>query len=294
MTFSRSNLGIANQKHFFNVDIIVYTEGGDEERQEDVDDPGPTYDSLVWRSAWGCFRKDLKAKFRPVGSKTTALEYARKLERKEIRNIAVCLDRDYSDYYADKIPDQNVLYTYGYSWENDVITLDGLASMTLLLARVTEHDEVIPDLERIMERFERIGRIVGSIDVPLQAEGLPLQPKKKVGLLLKANQNIEPCFCRKQIAKRTNEIRKIRKSRLAETPVLGVEFNFWRNYHGKTLVEIVRRIVNFVARKNGRVGKLDGNSFELFLIREFDKRCKVLADNIVQHYKDSLNAVQIA
>src|SRR5690606_19841105 len=50
---------------------------------------------------------------------------AEKILNTSVKNTIAVMDRDYDDKFGDTINHPNVIYTFGYSWENDVIqTLD--------------------------------------------------------------------------------------------------------------------------------------------------------------------------
>lgn len=123
--FTRSNAGISNSATFFKADFIVYTEGGaskkPEESSEKNDDQEVVWaiDSIFWRAIFKKFKPNIRVKIKSLGSKENVRPYAEKIAENSINNTIATFDRDYSVYKNEKIIHPRILYTHGYSWEND-------------------------------------------------------------------------------------------------------------------------------------------------------------------------------
>jgi len=117
--FERSNLGISNRSIFLDVQYIVYVEGGKNENHQKTT-LQESFDGLFWKKALKAFRPEIKCKIIPRGSKTNLLELSSKILNNEIRNSIVGLDRDYDELDNSIMNHNNILYTYGYSFENDI------------------------------------------------------------------------------------------------------------------------------------------------------------------------------
>lgn len=120
MSFTRSNSGISNSHIFFDVDYLVYSEGGScQGAGDEFENNSWSIDSVFWKSVFLRFRPELKVKIKSLGSKECVRPYANKIAENVIVNSIAVFDRDYAPYKGEVIPSSHVLYTYGYSWEND-------------------------------------------------------------------------------------------------------------------------------------------------------------------------------
>lgn len=126
MSFTRTDSGISNLHIFLGVDCVVYVEGGKSYNYEEVAAGGhstESFDIQFWQSIFKIFKPSLRCTFRAIGSKLTLLLLAEKIRSGEISNIYVAMDRDFDNYKGSLINAKNVLYTFGYSWENDACQL---------------------------------------------------------------------------------------------------------------------------------------------------------------------------
>ncbi len=124
MSFTRTNSGLSNLALFHGVDLIVFTEGGEDSYSYEDVLAGKFNDRSVDIKFWsGVFSKHNFRKtveFRALGSKTSSKAICELLESNSINNIAVALDSDLDDIFGAKFTSPCILYTRGYSWENDV------------------------------------------------------------------------------------------------------------------------------------------------------------------------------
>lgn len=110
MTFTRSNSGIGNSALFFGADRTVYIEGtGDDQR--------------FWQSVFAVFYTgSLRFHFKSLGPRSAVLPYVNGIANKSIANVIAIVDSDYEGLKFSKFKIPNVIYSYGYSFENDLFT----------------------------------------------------------------------------------------------------------------------------------------------------------------------------
>lgn len=160
MIFSRTSSGLSNMARFYNADLIVFTEGGTNSfsSQEALDGNFNinSVDIKFWSTALKKYGLDNKLHFRALGSKTSAEELALKVANLEIRNVLVARDSDLDDYFNRKIDSPFVLYTYGYSWENDAWHKDSVVAQ-LEVFNMSIHLPA-PCLESIYKFFSDFNR----------------------------------------------------------------------------------------------------------------------------------------
>lgn len=116
MTFTRTQSGLSNYGKFVGADILIYTEGKNVPSTLSDDH---IYDELFYEALVKSVFPQKTVKIKCLGNRTTALEYAEKLNAAGTTNSLVIVDRDGEDFICTLIPTRNIIYTDGYSWEND-------------------------------------------------------------------------------------------------------------------------------------------------------------------------------
>lgn len=113
--FERSPYGVQNRAIFLRVKYVIYTEG------EHKGGLAQSVDQAFWTRIMKIFRPDLGFTILAKGGKPEVLKFASYVIENDVRGTAIALDRDYDDLCNTIINDPRVVYTYGYSWENDVL-----------------------------------------------------------------------------------------------------------------------------------------------------------------------------
>ncbi len=122
MAFTRTSSGLKNLHLFYNVDLIVYTEGGTSLSVEDVKARkfnSESIDSVFWNIIFSNYRSEL-IKYKPIGSKSTVSKIAQEIIENNITTVYAVMDQEFDMVYETNFSHSNIVYTYGYSWENDV------------------------------------------------------------------------------------------------------------------------------------------------------------------------------
>lgn len=136
--FARTDAGISSEYLFYGVDFVVYCEGLEQTGAS------ASADELFWTTVLQA--QGVKCKCKSMGSKSNVLPIAEKIRSESISKTIAAMDRDYDDVFCDLILHPNVLYTFGYSWENDVLqTLDIGISAAMFFDTV--------DLNSVSDRF---------------------------------------------------------------------------------------------------------------------------------------------
>lgn len=120
------------------VDAVVFAEGGGNQLKiSDIElgaGDSSTLDSAFWSSIFRALAHERSVEVRSVGNKLTVESIAHLVASGAVSRVIVALDRDFDDRRARKIDHSNILYTFGYSWENDVFTEDVALSVVRDLA----------------------------------------------------------------------------------------------------------------------------------------------------------------
>jgi hypothetical protein len=151
MSLRRSAAGLTSLHLFFKVDVVVYCEGGTDISAADVlagHGQEETLDVLFWMRVAEFLGATRKYHFKSVGSKLTLKSIAQDIQAGDVASIIVCLDRDFDWHCGREIVQKNVVYTHGYSWENDVsfpLAIEGV--FFRLVGRNPESDALFQQAE---------------------------------------------------------------------------------------------------------------------------------------------------
>lgn len=277
--FTRTNSGISNQHIFYNVDLIIYTEGGSETftLDEAMNGKGNTYsvDIRFWKSVLA--KLDKRIKFKAVGSKTTCLSLCEKIINKEVSNTAVAMDRDIDGFTGNLIDSPYILYSKGYSWENDVftreLTCDQIES---LLFFDTLPNEVLSIVKESYDNFRRIGKQMAKLEIIFRENGInfisdinserffdskksPFLNKEQIFLILKEKK------------------KKIVKPILSNSYLKNIN-PYFDNY-GKLLQTLSITIIGYICRKFGGSKSLPKDIITASMLDKFAQKIRDQGDN---------------
>jgi hypothetical protein len=167
MTFTRSAQGISNYRHFYKVELIAYIEG---KPGEDI-----TFDEMYYQAILPKFVNAKTIKIKPVGSKLDALEYFQLISNQRNSNSIVIVDKDLYGISASVVASNQLLITYGYSWENDFWTAQ-LCDEVVQLLTVGQRSDMPPISVSIAKTMRRVLKI-SAIDAAIQSNADTLLPK---------------------------------------------------------------------------------------------------------------------
>lgn len=146
--FERSAFGIQNRAIFAGVQYVIYVEG-----ESSV---GSSEDEVFWRRLFDLYRPDLRVSFQSRGSKNQLLSIHEKIKKNHLSSAFVAVDRDYDHLVGGLRRSPYILYTHGYSWENDIAERE-------VIVRIVQHFawnvENIDDVcQSVIERFSNLIR----------------------------------------------------------------------------------------------------------------------------------------
>ncbi|MBC6439288.1 MAG: DUF4435 domain-containing protein [Rhodospirillales bacterium] len=132
MTFLRSNSGETNKHLFHRVDFVVYVEGGASVNTIAAlkgEGDWTTNDVFFWSSLFERYAPNHNVHLRSAGSKSNVKALLQKLTDGSVENVIICLDRDFDHLLGKYIDHDRVIYSKGYSWENDVFGKETTAAL---------------------------------------------------------------------------------------------------------------------------------------------------------------------
>jgi hypothetical protein len=166
--FERTKSGQENRATFYGVRAVCYVEGPEGRRDSGID-------AMFWGKVFSTFKPDMSVKFISRGGKPVLEALARDVIDKDMRNAYVAMDSDYDEYFGEKIDDTRILYTYGYSIENDLFHLDNLNRAYAVLAHV--HQTPRNAKARLKSEYARIQQ---ELRLGVYADILALKAKTSV------------------------------------------------------------------------------------------------------------------
>ena len=157
MSLQRTPSGLANLHLFFKVQRVVYCEGGSPLSEQDVFQGGgnsETLDVCYWQSVFRVFGSNNSCHFKSVGSKSLLRSIALSVSNNNIGSVTVCFDSDHDTVLGRNLNGAHVLYTRGYSWENDIFADEPLESLFFRFRnRSAEGEAAYTELERSFKKF---------------------------------------------------------------------------------------------------------------------------------------------
>lgn len=123
MAFVRTSSGLKNQHLFHNVDYVVFVEGGKSFTKVEIDQGNynpESVDTVFWNKILDRYKSESKFKFKAIGSKTAVLQVAKDIINNNLTTIYAAMDQEFDTILGKLYKHDNILYTFGYSWENDV------------------------------------------------------------------------------------------------------------------------------------------------------------------------------
>ena len=182
MSFRRTLRGLSNQYLFFNVDAVVYVEGGKNLFSLNKILAGfhnlSSIDVLFWQTIFRDFIPSKKFKFLASGSKTTLLGIGKEILAGNITNVYIAMDRDHDETNKCLLKGKGIFYTFGYSWENDAWSKEVIQSIFCVTCRVSQEAiDVKTDIDCCFQDFCRDIRWAVYTDILLSGFGRSFFPR---------------------------------------------------------------------------------------------------------------------
>lgn len=255
MTFRRTRSGLSNLYLFFSVDAIVFLEGGRSINREDVDSDKYTKSSSdirYWQTLFGVYRPDKNYQFRSIGSKENVKSIACDIKAGAITNIIVAMDRDFDHINGRIILSNNVLYTKGYSWENDAWNKATMLKAYCTLSGVCKSnlENEIDTIKQAIGAFSSHMRDAIRIDAILSQYGSSVFDREKPGRYVLIENNEVPTINTDQVKNSLVEAKVrigsqiLRKSELRINVLSDCFGHLFAEYAYRVLVYLLKKIRN--------------------------------------------------
>ncbi|WP_316377593.1 DUF4435 domain-containing protein [Enterobacter hormaechei] len=285
MSFSRTIGGLSAQKVFYGADLIAYIEGKTSTESNCI------YDDHFYKAIFKEFLPNKNIKIKILGNCNNVLDVYYKIVNNNIPNSFAIVDRDYDGVLYSRLKDYRLIFTYGYSWENDFWSQNMCRN---LLEILTMHSKKAED-----EFFKRVSYaerrlcFAHRINLSCKLDGTPLFILGKKGGDRGISLNLKSQFLitkneTKKFFEKVKEINdrtfiKNFMSRTTLTPNRSIQGHFWEHLALQTLNAIVKQ--HSISNTTAPPSTLKNMAFASFK----GQVNNYLTVETYQHYQSSLN-----
>lgn len=299
MTFQRTASGISNYYLFFNVDCLIFVEGGEEQTTANqLNSPQNlcccSEDISFWEIIFTCFIPNKKFKFISVGSKLNLLPIAERIATGDITNAIVAFDRDYDHIFTKKIISTNILYTYGYSWEADAICDEVIGSIFSVTHHISTNDACIL-VQKLKQNSKKLFRQLSRaiyLDILLSNHNDSFIPRNATGSgLLKTPSGKEP-YIDIQKFQEYARLARAKHESLFSSNKETIDPHY--DCYGHLLLTVYFSLFSFHSLQEKRKQKINRLNFINFIIASFKSAFISKRHPLYSYYKDViLNSIEV-
>lgn len=289
MTFRRTTSGLSNFHLFVNADAVVFLEGGQSFNRDDVDNGSynsRSSDIRFWQVLFKIYRPGKVYQFRSVGSKAVVKSIAEDVQSGHVKHVVVAMDRDFDHINERTIISENVLYTSGYSWENDCwcdfTVFDAYCSLSGSGQNHSENEKLI--LEEAFKQFSNCLQKSVHLDAILSQHGDSLFDREKPNRYIKLDVNDKPTINIPQIKKSIIEARIRNHRPIMRKTVL--QLHTLDDCFGHLIAEFGYRLLTYLLRSIPHAMPNIPKEYAVSMIVEKFERAlsEGLLFNVKQHY----------
>ncbi|MCY3827898.1 MAG: hypothetical protein OXF89_02060 [Rhodospirillaceae bacterium] len=222
-------------------------------------------DEAFWQKIFSLHGR--RAKCKSSGSKQELLELADVVLNNQIDNLILALDRDYDDPWSMRIDHPKILYTYGYSWESDVISSFDFEIAFSIFGSAANLEEMEVNYRDFIIRQSNVFRRAAYLDAKCHFHECTLFDRTKPMSIIIAEGGKEPKLDRKKIVSATKKMHPFCPVRFDLS--LFVTSNGLEIFFGKAASHLIFQWFYFAASKLGERRNVRYSSFMNLLISMF-------------------------
>jgi len=297
MTFKRTPSGLSAYHKFVNAELVIFTEGGKSSLKKSEVLSGKhnkeSFDAVFWNVIYSIYMPDKKTYFIPIGSKSTLDEIAKDIINEDLKTVHVAMDRDYANFMKNLLNHKGILYTYGYSWENDVFNKETIISIVYQLKPLNPTDvelktKISQDIKLLLDKYYRNIKRVVSLDVLLNKYDKCLIPKKGEALIKVSGKYKKPSLNKNKILKIIAELKQDRKNRINADKKMNIRPK--EDCYGKLFASFCYRTVIYIINKySSKFSPSKENVFVLAIHYMQNNYNHAVYADIKNHYDQNLN-----
>lgn len=269
MTLRRTASGLASLHLFFRVDCVVYCEGGEQLSETQIfagHGDEDTLDAYFWRSIADYLQASRTYHFKSVGNKAMLKTIAHDVDRIGIHSVIVCMDRDYEWHCGRAIDNSHIVYSYGYSWENDVCCALGFERLYFRLFPRTAAAQA--EVQRALRHFDRFASDLVKwceIEITLFSRNLDLVFVRNKPM---ASLDVSGQFPKLNITRVQAQLRRVGFSRRPKRHVAIPRNEVMRHVWGKLSSRYLYHLFIKLIAQHGTTAKMNYDLFMRFMISE--------------------------
>jgi hypothetical protein len=269
MNFRRTPGGLNSLYLFFRVDKVAFCEGGPPVNYLDaIQGKGVenTHDIMFWSNVCRRLSPQKRYHFKSVGSKETLKSLASDVIRTGGTTVIVCLDSDFEHHLGIGLVHHTIAYTYGYSWENDIVKIAVLKQVFLsLLPNTPENIDAASDLEREINSIIADLRKWCEVDFNLVARKLGSLFERSKPLSLHDLSRVPPCVDKTRLA---NRLGKLGYRRCPPRKLRFPDADAWRHGCGKVISNLAYQVVSRRLKARDHKAQVTYDTFVRLCINE--------------------------
>lgn len=292
--FTRTNSGITNSAAFLGVDIIVYTEGGNiSYSMKDVESGKfnkKSIDIKFWNGLFNVAQFSKKVEFRALGSKSSSYHIREKIITNQIKNVAVVVDKDLDFLLAEPIFSPFILFTKGYSWENDVYTEEN--TFKQISSMVLEQDipnEIVEEIQSAYSDFKRIGKRLLRLEIIFRSQHQRFITEINGERFF--NHKKSSCIDKAQLIAFIKQKKHELRTRPATMPHVKYELCEIKDNYGKLIASLSKNIISYLCKKHLNHTSIPAALIECFMIERYLKSQEKECD---KYYLDLIKSLESA
>lgn len=281
-SFERSPAGQINRNLFLGTDVILYTEGGNQESSSDE-----SFDVLFWSTVLRKTRPELRVRIIPKGGKAQVFAAIQPFIGTTLNGVYAALDADYDALKGETVADTHVIYTYGYSFENDAMVRDALLrTFYVVCPRCPSDLDIAPALDEALTAFVKKTYKLVLADYLASIQGISVidreRPQKYISPRShgsKPNIRLDLALC--DIA----NARAVREGKFRHLPnCLKIEMP--RDTVGHLYSDFCYRLMAYFQSLHSKKAKFSVDAFFSFVIQSFGELFTDMpANQVIAHYR---------
>lgn len=287
--FLRTDSGITNRALFTDANFTLYVEGGG-----GVDGAGSS-DVVFWGDVLRHLRPDLKVTVVPHGGKPELEFLADKILSGDIANTLVALDSDFDELLDERKEHSNILYTYGYSWENDVFCAEQISNVVkrVLKVDVVDNEKCNIVVDVFNSALKKMVPWINA-DFWLRSMNSALFPNISSGRFLSNSPGTFDVELNVKVISKAfrNQIKSVKNENRKTRPDLWV-LSSQCFLHGHTIRFLMKCVFNFAMRLFGKKQAISDDFLEHLMISAFCQKVNIDDNHRNVHYRNALSRIAL-
>ena len=264
------------------MDFIIYCEG------KNFDCGSKSFDEMFWEKIFST--TSFKCKTKSCGCKEDVINKMNEKDLSESKKIIFAVDSDYDLFFNKILDNHKLLYTYGYSFESDIISLINFEEIISLFCSIndTETTSAFKEYNNFLEKINRNLWMVTIVDMRYyNSSGKLFKRDSPESIISYDNDQIPKINCKKILM----GARKIQTkgSSPSAYPIIKKN-NAFIYFYGKTVSHLVYRWFCNFSKKYKNKHKVDYDIFVSKIIRHINIDSK---KNLhAQYYNYAISRIQ--